>query len=68
MSILNLYQFETKRAKIVDCDGIEYIGRVLLVYFLDDKDVHEILVDIEVDDGPIYGLLEHEIKSIELID
>lgn len=65
---MNLYQYETQKVKIVDCDGKVYYGYVLMVQSPDDNDAHEILLDIEVEDGTIYGLLEHEIKSIELID
>lgn len=65
---MNLFQYETKKVKIVDCDDIVYFGQVLLVQSPDDNDQHEIMLDIEVKDGTIYGLYEHEIKTIELID
>lgn len=64
---MNLYQFETQKVKLVDCDDIVYYGRVLMVQSPEDNDVHEILLDVETKDG-IFGLLEHEIKSIALID
>lgn len=64
----NLYLFETKKVKIVDNEDRTFYGQVLMVQPPEDNEYNEICVDIEVKDGTIYGLLESEIKSIELVD
>ena len=69
---MNYYLLENHRVKLIDVDGKEYIGDVLLVQGPDETPENEICIDIEVKGkyGSYtgYSIYESEIQSVEVLD
>ncbi|MCD7811205.1 MAG: hypothetical protein LUG91_05055 [Ruminococcus sp.] len=63
---MNLEQYFCKKVRVVDIDGIEYVGKVnAFTYAKDNGDVGEDSIAIFSAD---IELAESEIKSIEVIE
>lgn len=62
--VQKLSQYRNKRVRVIDTDGVRYVGFVTLYTHANDNDIDEDA--IVIDDN--YWLDAHEIKDISIID